>query len=330
MHETQKNNWKSEQPESLPDFIIGGAMKSGTTSLHAILNSHPDIAIVQNELSFFDIDCMLQHPDFNFYNVKEQVWTSQSMIDQPEVLWDWYHSNFRKLDTTSQLIGEDSPSYLSSKNAAKRIALQKKPIKLIFILRHPTQRAISNYLHLLKSGRAIYSLEDTLRHTPNRIIRRSLYKEHLEAYYKHIPFDRIKVVLFEDLLENKANCLREICNFLEVDFNKLDDSVLKIHSNKTRIPKYINLQLLRNKLLRRMGNYRYSNFLPIQPDFQSKLPLQYRIIDKLHKKINPLRSDKTYEVSKGTKKLLDDFFKEEIKDFDSSIKKEVYSRWFKN
>ena len=69
MQGTRKNNWKSNQPESLPDFIIGGAMKSGTTSLHAILNSHPDIAIVQNELSFFDIDCMLQHPDFNFYNV---------------------------------------------------------------------------------------------------------------------------------------------------------------------------------------------------------------------------------------------------------------------
>ena len=51
--------WKAKQLENLPDFIIGGAMKSGTTSLHAILNSHPDISIAHNELGFFDIDSVL-------------------------------------------------------------------------------------------------------------------------------------------------------------------------------------------------------------------------------------------------------------------------------
>ena len=328
--ETSSNLWKSKQPENLPNFIIGGAMKSGTTSLHAILNSHPDIAIAHNELGFFDIDSLLQHPDYNFFDANTIKWTKQSMQKEPERLWNWYYSQFKSSENKEKLLGEDSTTYLTSEIAAKRIALQDKSIKLIFILRHPTKRTISNYLHLLKSGRAIYSLEDTLRYNPNSIIRRSLYKEQLEAYYKHIPFDRIKVVFFEDLIDHKEQCLKEVCDFLEIDFNKFDKAVFSVHSNKTKTPKHLGLQLLRNRLLRRSGNYRYSNFLPIQPVFHRKLPLRYRIIDKLHKKINPLESAIKFKVSEATIQLLDDFFKEELKGFDALVKKEVYSKWFGN
>jgi len=324
------NIWISKTPEQLPDFIIGGAMKSGTTSLHHILNSHPDISIAKQELGFFDIDDILQHPDFNFYDAEKKIWTSQSMNYHSELLWNWYYSQFKTIETKGRLRGEDSTTYLSSETAAKRIAMQDKPIKLIFILRHPTKRAISNYLHLLKSGRAIYSLEDTLRYNPNSILRRSLYKEQLEAYYRHIPFDRIKVVLFEDLIEDKEACIKEVCEFLKVDFNKLDKAVFNIHSNKTKTPKHIGLQLLRNRLLRSSGHYRYSDFLPIQPNFHKKSPIFYRVIDKLHKKINPLQSDIVFKVSRTTLELLDDFFKEEFHDFDALVKKEVYSKWFNN
>lgn len=47
-----KEPWVSNQPEKLPDFIIGGAMKSGTSSIHQILNKHPDIFIAKDELGF--------------------------------------------------------------------------------------------------------------------------------------------------------------------------------------------------------------------------------------------------------------------------------------
>jgi hypothetical protein len=330
MLKNQTDNWKSENPEQLPDFIIGGAMKSGTTSLHAILNCHPDIAIAHNELGFFDIDLVLQHPDFNFYDARNDAWTNQSMQEHPEVLWKWYYSQFINIENKAIVIGEDSTTYLSSETAAKRIAMQDKAIKLIFILRHPTKRTISNYLHKLKSGRAIYTLEDTLRYNPNSNIRRSLYKEQLEAYYKHIPFESIKVVVFEDLLEDKVNCVKEVCDFLEVDFNKLDKTVFNVHANKTKTPKNISFQLLRNRLLRKSGDYRYSNVLPIQSSFQRKLPLIYRIIDKMHKKINPLRSDIKFKASKATIQFLDDYFKTEFQDFDALVKKEVFSKWFKN
>ena len=50
---------------------------------------------------------------------------------------------------------------------------------------------------------------------------------------------------------------------------------------------------------------------------------------KMHKKLNPDKSDNTFKVSKATLSFLDDFFKEELKDFDTLVKKEKYSKWFK-
>ncbi|SDS68819.1 Sulfotransferase domain-containing protein [Formosa sp. Hel1_31_208] len=330
MGTANQNNWTSKHPEYLPDFIIGGAMKSGTTSIHAILDAHPEVAIARDELGFFDIDSMLQHPDFNFYDAKHKVWLRQSMEQHPELLWDWYHSKFKDLKTTSNCVGEDSTSYLASRIAAKRISMQDKPIKLIFMLRHPTKRVISNYLHKLKSGRAIYSLEETLRYAPNSIIERSLYKEQLEFYYKHIPFDRIKIVLFEDFIQNKEASIKAICDFLNINFDAFDKTVFDTHSNKTKVPKYIGLQLFRNRLLKKTGNYRYSNFLPIQPSFQVRMPLWMRVTDKLHKKINPQSSKYTFEASKDSLRCLDDYFKTELEGIDDLVKKEVYSKWFKD
>ena len=89
-----KNIWKATNHKLLPDFIIGGAMKSGTSTLHTILSHHPDIFIPSDEIHFFDIDNILQHPDFNFY--ENGKWVYQSMEKNPEKMWKWYHNKFEK------------------------------------------------------------------------------------------------------------------------------------------------------------------------------------------------------------------------------------------
>ena len=61
------NYWIAPQDIRLPDFIICGAMKCGTTTVHGILNSHPDIGIPNTEINFFDIDDTLEHSDFIFH-----------------------------------------------------------------------------------------------------------------------------------------------------------------------------------------------------------------------------------------------------------------------
>lgn len=63
---TTTDNWISKEPSLLPDFIIVRAMKSGTTTFHDMLNTHPDVFIPKGELHFFDHDDFIEHPDFKY------------------------------------------------------------------------------------------------------------------------------------------------------------------------------------------------------------------------------------------------------------------------
>jgi hypothetical protein len=129
-----KNNWLSPRPAALPDFIIGGAMKCGTTTLHHILAAHPDVYIPENEIHFFDMDNILQHGDFNFYDSSSGVWWTQNLEADAPKFWAWYAQQFKN-DKGARVVGEDSTTYLASPIAAARIAAQPKPIKMVFMLR---------------------------------------------------------------------------------------------------------------------------------------------------------------------------------------------------
>lgn len=318
--------WISNTPQDLPDFILGGAMKSGTTTLHAMLAQHPDVGIAKDELGFFDMDDLKVHPDFNFFDNKSGSWSTPDLTRDPKRYWDWYHTKFKTLQAPVK--GEDSTTYLASEWAAARIAKQKKAIKLIFILRHPTRRTLSNYLHALKSGRAQHTLEQTLYHHPRSIIDRSLYRTQLEAYYKHFDKKEIKIILFEDLIASPKACMEELCTFLQLDINKFPEEAFTVHSNKTKVPKYIGLQLLRNRWLRNYGMQRYSGFLPVATQAYKKPNLPERVFHKIHKWVNPLRDTHRYTPKEATVALLDHFFKKEMEGIDQLTGKAIYNRWF--
>ena len=108
--------WVSRNTDHIPDFIIGGAMKSGTTSLHQILDKHPEVFMSHGEIGFFDIDNIIEHPDFSFFD-KKNKWNTQRIENGPELLWSWYYKKFEA--SNGQLKGEDSTTYLASPIAAK-------------------------------------------------------------------------------------------------------------------------------------------------------------------------------------------------------------------
>lgn len=323
------SEWIAPTPSQLPDFIIGGAMKSGTTTMHAILNQHPDVFLPKKELHFFDFDNLFQHSAFNFFDTDKSTWIRNSMNNSPQKLWDNYLSNFDKKE--DYLKGEDSTTYLASSIAAKRIAIQPKNIKLIFLLRHPTHRAYSQYFHLLRSGRAIFNFEDTLMFTPEKLLQRSLYKEQLENYYNHISRDQIKVILFEDLISRTKTTVQGICTFLDLDFQKFDPNVFQMHSNKTKLPASITLQIFYNRLFRKTANLRHVDSLPESPSSKEKRRIFFlRFIKKAHRMINPLRDKEKPTLKKSTQKFLDQFFQRRLKGIDDLVEKEIFPRWFPN
>ncbi|NNK73481.1 MAG: sulfotransferase [Flavobacteriaceae bacterium] len=320
--------WITNSPDRLPDFIIGGAMKSGTTSLHTILGRHPDVDMAHDELGFFDMDSLIQHPDFNFYDRRNDQWIHQNMNSAPGRYWSWYFEQFPSKSKNQGLTGEDSTTYLASEQAAERIAAQAKTIKMIFILRHPTHRAISNYLHLLKSGRAIYSLEDTLRFNPHSILNRSRYKSQLEGYLRHMEAKNILVIGFERFLSNKRETMKEVCEFLGLDFGKYQHADLDAHSNRTRSPKHFKLQLWRNRMLRRTGNLRYATHLPVRPEKLPKKSFKARLIDSFHNKINPRSHKNRFKPKKSTMEYMDSYFKCDLAGLDELVGKPLMKKWF--
>lgn len=327
MDQHVNSDWKTDKPSLLPDFIIGGAMKSGTSTLHAILNLHPDVYIPEGEIHFFDIDNLFQHREFNFPNPDSGKWTYQMVQDNPQKVWEWYLSHFRE---KNQLVkGEDSTTYLTSKVAAKRIAAQDKKIKLIFLLRHPTSRTYSQYLHLLRSGRAIYSFEHTIQFQPEIILKRSLYKEQLQNYYSRIPDSQIKVVLFEDFIRDTQNTVEQICDFLEINADKFNEDAFDLHTNKARLPKFTQLQILHNRLHRVFGRFSKPNALPDSPLHNShEISRWGKLLEKVHRSINPLSKDDKPPMKETTRAFLDDYYFNRLQGIDELSGKEILPKWF--
>lgn len=319
------DSWSSPDHTRLPDFIIGGAMKSGTSTLHAILAKHPDVFIPRREVNFFDIDNILQHPDFNFYENKK--WYFPDMLQDRDKVWNWYFDKFSEGE--GKLIGEDSTTYLASPKVAERIAVQKKQIKMIFILRHPTARAYSNYNHLVKSGRAVYSFEDTIKYAPFDVLNRSLYKEQLEYYYKFLDRENIKVLLFEEMVENLKETVLDVANFLSLDTSKFSEDVFSTHANPARIPGNISLQLKRNNMIRGLGNRAYSSLLPLNEKLpESNAGFKDKVINKVHSTINPLKAEKPPKMEEETRAFLNRYFKSQLEGIDELVGKEILSKWF--
>lgn len=119
---------------SLPDFIIIGAQKGGTTSLYDYLSASPDMNPARKkELHFFDVDAAYQRGE------------------------RWYRSQFPIRSRRST--GESTPSLLFDERAPERVYRTVPDVRLIVMLREPSRRAVSHYWHNVRDGRETESLE---------------------------------------------------------------------------------------------------------------------------------------------------------------------------
>lgn len=230
----------------LPDFIIGGAMKSGTTTIHYMLASQPDVFIPDDELFFFDIDDYEQHPEF--FVGPNGSWASRDFGSEGAAYREAYEAHFRAA-SANDLIGEDSTTYLASRLAPERIARMLPRIRMIFVLRDPATRTYSHYWHLMRTGRAIGSFEWMLRHQQGTLIQRSLYREQLARYRSVLPRDQLHVLAFEKLIAEPMETLNEVARFLgRGQLRAVPADAM--HRNQAQIPRWPGLQRVVNRLAR--------------------------------------------------------------------------------
>jgi hypothetical protein len=202
----------------LPDFLILGAQKAGTTALYAYLRWHPDITGPSfKEVSYFD----------RHYAQGER----------------WYRAH---LPLRPQgLVGEASPSYLFHPLAHERVAELLPDARLIALLRNPVERAFSHYQHEVDLGREPLSFEEAIEQEDERMhgelermrsepayfsyawwnytyLARGRYAEQLERWYSSFPREQLLVLLTDELSDDAGGTYRRVLDFLGAAPRELD------------------------------------------------------------------------------------------------------------
>lgn len=201
---------------SLPNFIVAGFPKCGSTALHYYLNEHPEIYMPkQKELHFFTSHILaLQNQGPGDKEIKKT---------QIKTLKD-YKKCYSNLNGETA-IGDASPSYINYTSVLEKISKDLNNPKVIVLLRDPIKRAYSNYLHLVRAHREKLEFFEALKEEPNRkelnysdfwyYSFNSLYSEKLKKV-KNV-FSDVLVITQEELSVDTATTIKKVFRFLEVD-----------------------------------------------------------------------------------------------------------------
>jgi Sulfotransferase family len=220
-----------------PNFFIAGAPKAGTTSLYHNLRQHPQIFMSPvKEPSFFASETRVENyvPEvqamMRAHMERVQLAIRQGQVANNETRgivaeWSDYIQLFEGV-TSEKAAGEASVSYLWSKTAPQAIATRIPQAKIILILRHPAERAFSQYLHYVSDGHITHSFSKHIEaclHSNEVLgpfypfLQFGLYAEQVERYFSLFPQEQIRIWLYEDTLKDPQSFLREVFEFLEVD-----------------------------------------------------------------------------------------------------------------
>ena len=199
---------------TLPNFIVVGTAKGGTTALYWYLAEHPEIFMSPvKETNFFawNVDpegrLLYGDPDVHRFPVKT--------LEEYEALF---------ADAGAALaVGEASPLYLESPQAPGRIRSLLPEARIVATLRHPVDRAYSDYqMYLRRRGRVLDPARDLSATAPwarpdSRWMQVSRYHDQLARYYQAFPRERIHVLLFDDIRKGAVEATRGVYRFLGVD-----------------------------------------------------------------------------------------------------------------
>jgi hypothetical protein len=190
---------------TLPTFVIIGAMKAGTTSLYHYLDQHPEIK-------------MASVKETNFFSGPPNGVPYPAGLKRIERLSD-YEQLF---DPTFAVRGEASPSYTvhpRRKGVPERIKALIPEAKLIYLVRDPIARVMSQYDHHVSYENERLSLEDALDFSDpyGRYTGPGFYAAQLDRYLQHFPLESILVVDQADLLANRRATLSNVFSHLGVD-----------------------------------------------------------------------------------------------------------------
>lgn len=254
---------RADEHARWPNFIIIGAGRSGTTSLHYYLGQHPEVfvsPIKETNFFAFDPDAVdAQEPDGS-----DSSWLRS--VRTPEE----YRALFAE-GRNAKAVGEASPIYLYASGASGRIRTAIPEARIIAILRNPVERAFSGYLKYVRDGTESRSFaqaieEEGAGRNPEsqrgnwHYVRMGYYARHLKPYMEAFPADQIGIFLYDELERDIEGTLSRIFRFLKVDQSFVPD--YSIRYNSAGVPK----SRLLHRFLSTSPVSRWAKKVLVQPD----------------------------------------------------------------
>ena len=302
----------------MPNFLIIGAAKSGTSSLYAYLKQHPQIYLCPiKETNFF----AFEGEEINFPGLRQNESTKSYQAGFKTDL-ESYQQQF-KPKASEIAIGEVCPSYLYIPKAAERIKYYIPNAKIIIILRDPIQRAYSNFLHHIRDRVECYdNFTEALEAEKWRIkkswwwgfhyLNVSLYFEQVKRYFDLFDSNNIRVYLYEDFKTNSLYILKNIFQFLEVDGTFIPNIVTKYNTNAMPKNKILDTLIKESSLIKTI--------------YQSLISQQLR--NKINSKITNLNTSIKPQLSAELQQELIPLFREDIFKLQELIQQDL-SEWLR-
>ena len=179
---------------ALPNLVVIGAQKCGTSGLHYQLSLHPEIWMSRpKELNFF---------------IAERNWFRGQ---------DWYRNCF---DARAKVRGESSPNYTAytqHRGVPKRMHSVVPDAKLVYVVLDPLERIAAHWVHNYAKRREKGDLTATLTHANASYVARSKYHMQLQRFLAHYPFEQVLVLEQEEIRSAPLQTLRRVFEFTGVD-----------------------------------------------------------------------------------------------------------------
>ena len=181
---------------ALPDFVIIGAQKGGTSFLYHLLTLHPLVEpAARKELHFFDNPELFDHGA------------------------EWYRRCFPRLgskDGQRSITGEATPYYLFDPPVAKRMAEMVPKARLIALLRNPIDRAYSHYQMQVKRGTEPRTFEEAIEQQHSSYMSRGIYVDQLLRWFEFFGKEQMLILKSEDFFERPVETLKVVLAFLDL------------------------------------------------------------------------------------------------------------------
>jgi hypothetical protein len=223
----------------LPDLIIIGAQKSGTTSLHAYLSQHPQfLKPFEKEVHFFDGGL-------------------DPAVDNYKKGQAWYRAHFPlRTNGVASRVFEASPLYIFNPLVPNRIFDLLPQVRIVAILRNPAERAISHYFHEKQRGYESLPIMQALLEEEQRLESaiqaedyknysfihhsyksRGHYREQLDRFFELFPRQQFLILTSEEFFRDQNNILRQVTDFAGADssFEVKDSRPRNVARNKEEV-----------------------------------------------------------------------------------------------